>query len=202
MASERDRIARDLHDLVIQRVFGAGMCLSSMLPAVNTETGTRLHEVVAELDSVISDIPTTIFDLQADPVSSEGVRATVLKLASDAGERLAFHPRVSFEGPIDTMVDPDAAEQLSAVLRESLSNVIRHASASSVAIEVAAGAHLVLVVSDDGTGLESGHAPGFGLHNMASRGLSLGGAFDVRAGAAGGTVVEWRIPLAKTSATP
>ncbi len=202
MASERDRIARDLHDLVIQRVFGAGMCLSSMLPAVNTETGTRLREVVAELDSVISDIPTTIFDLQADPVSSEGVRATVLKLASDAGERLAFHPRVSFEGPIDTMVDPDAAEQLSAVLRESLSNVIRHASASSVAIEVAAGAHLVLVVSDDGTGLESGHAPGFGLHNMASRALSLGGAFDVRAGAAGGTVVEWRIPLAKTSATP
>ena len=198
MANERDRIARDLHDLVIQRVFGAGMRLSSMLPAVAPDTATRLRQVVAELDSVISDIRTTVFDLQAAPVAADGVRARVLGLAADAGERLAFQPRVSFEGPIDTLVDPDTAEQLLAVLRESLSNVVRHAHAASVsvAVSVTAGGELVLVVSDDGTGVEPGHPVGFGLRNMAARATSLGGAFEVRSGDGRGTVAEWRIPLA------
>ena len=128
MAEERDRIARDLHDLVIQRVFGAGMRLSSMLPTAEGATAERLREVVAELDSVISDIRTTIFDLQTEPTVRGGLRASVRQLAADAAERLGFPPRVRFAGPVDTVVDRDAAEQLLAVLRESLSNVIRHAA--------------------------------------------------------------------------
>ena len=132
VAQERDRIARDLHDLVIQRVFGAGMRLSSMLPAAEGQTAERLREVVAELDSVISDIRTTIFDLQTEAAVRGGLRTSVRHLATDAGERLGFEPRVRFAGPVDTVVDREVEEQMLAVLRESLSNVIRHAAATSV----------------------------------------------------------------------
>ncbi|HVT42547.1 MAG TPA: ATP-binding protein [Acidimicrobiales bacterium] len=200
MANERTRIARDLHDVVIQRVFGAGMRLSAMLPIVGADAGAGLQAIVAELDSVISDIRTTIFDLQPDSAQSDGVRASVLALAADAGERLGFQPRVQFDGPIDTVVDSDVGEQLLAVLRESLSNVIRHAQATSVAVEVSAASDLVLIVSDDGIGSqrdrpEAEHADGFGLRNMAARASALGGTFDVRRREPRGTCVEWRVPL-------
>ena len=144
MAEERDRIARDLHDLVIQRVFGAGMRLSSMLPAVEGSTAERLREVVHELDSVISDIRTTIFDLQTAGTMRVGLRASVRQLTTDAGERLGFEPRVRFAGPVDSVVDREVGEQLLAVLREALSNVIRHAAATAVEVEVAAGHEVVL----------------------------------------------------------
>jgi signal transduction histidine kinase len=200
MSNERDRIARDLHDLVIQRVFGVGMRLSSLLPAVPDITAERLRDVVAELDSVISDIRTTIFDLQAGHSLGAGLRSGVLQLAADAGERLRFQPRVHFEGPVDTLVDQDAGEQLLAVLRESLSNVIRHARASSVDVTLAAGSELVLVVSDNGVGPGSSGRSGFGLRNMDARAVSLGGSFEVRANEPSGTLVEWRVPLGLAAA--
>jgi len=105
-------------------------------------------------------------------------------------------------GPVDTIVDRDAGEQLLAVLRESLSNVIRHARASSVDVELAAGTELVLVVDDDGIGPAPGRGapPGFGLRNMASRAASLGGSFEVRRRNPRGTRVEWRVPLAPDTA--
>ncbi len=152
MANDRDRIARDLHDLVIQRVFGVGMRLTAMLNSAPDASAERLREIVAELDGVISDIRTTIFDLQTDPSVRSGLRAGVLQLTVDAGERLGFPPRVRFDGPVDTAVDRGAGEQLLTVLRESLSNVIRHAGASAVEVDVSAGADLVLVVADDGIG--------------------------------------------------
>jgi signal transduction histidine kinase len=198
MASERDRIARDLHDLVIQRVFGAGMRLSSLLPAVPAATGDRLRDVVAELDNVIADIRTTIFDLQAQEKAERGLRTGVLQLTADAGDRLGYHPRVHFSGAVDTAVDSDAADQLMAVLRESLSNVIRHANAGSVEVKVAAhDGELVLTVADDGVGPLPGTSPvsGFGLRNMAARAAALGGTCQVRANEPKGTVVEWRVPL-------
>lgn len=200
MSNERDRIARDLHDLVIQRVFGVGMRLSSLLPVVPDVTAERIRDVVAELDSVISDIRTTIFDLQAGQSVSEGLRSSVLQLAADAGERLGFHPRVHFDGPIDTLVDQGVGEQVLAVLRESLSNVIRHAQASSVDVTLAAGTELVLVVSDDGVGPGHSRDAGFGLRNMETRAVSLGGSFDLRALTPRGTLVEWRAPLAVAAA--
>ena len=171
VAEERDRIARDLHDLVIQRVFGAGMRLSSMLAAVEGRTAERLREVVAELDSVISDIRTTIFGLQTERNVRGGLRAGVHQLATDAGERLGFDPRVRFAGPVDTAVDSEVGGQLLAVLRESLSNVIRHAAATSVEVEVTAGDELVLRVSDDGLGASSDWGEGFGLqeHGLPRR---------------------------------
>jgi signal transduction histidine kinase len=194
-AEERDRIARDLHDLVIQRVFGAGMRLSAMLPTAQEPTAERLREVITELDSVISDIRTTIFGLQNDAAVRSGLRTGVRELAADATERLGFPPRVRFSGPVDTVVDRERREQLLAVLRESLSNVIRHAAASTVEIEVTAGHELVLRVSDDGQGASSDWGEGFGLRNMASRAAELGGSFALGINAPRGTVLQWRVPL-------
>ena len=180
---------------MIQRVFGAGMRLSSMLPAAEGQTAERLREVVAELDSVISDIRTTIFDLQTEAAVRGGLRTSVRQLATDAGERLGFEPRVRFAGPVDTVVDREVEEQMLAVLRESLSNVIRHAAATSVEIEVTAGHELVLRVSDDGLGASSDWGEGFGLRNMAARADSLGGSFALGAHSPRGTVLQWRVPL-------
>jgi signal transduction histidine kinase len=198
MANERDRIARDLHDLVIQRVFAVGMHLSSLQPVVSDETGRRLRQVVEELDNVIKDIRTTIFDLRADESADAGLRSGVLRLTAEAGERLAFQPRVHYEGPVDTLVDQEAGEQLLVVLREALSNVIRHAHASAVDVDVLAtpGGDLVLQVFDDGVGPAEGDGAGFGLHNMASRAASLGGTFVIEPRPPRGTKVEWRVPLA------
>jgi signal transduction histidine kinase len=196
-ASDRERIARDLHDLVIQRVFGVGMRLSSMLSSVPADTAHTLHEVVAELDAVISDIRTTIFDLQSPMAGSRGLRSGVLSLANDATDRLGFQTRVQFDGPLDTVVDRERGDQLLAVLREALSNVIRHAHAASVDVDVRAGADLVLRVSDDGNGLSGGPAPrhGKGLRNMAARAEGLGGTCVVGRRQPQGTLVEWRVPL-------
>ena len=204
MANERDRIARDLHDLVIQRVFGVGMRLNSLLPSVPAEVADKLHDVVAELDNVINDIRTTIFDLQASESLADGLRQSVLRLAADAGERLGFQPHVRFHGPVDTVVDRGAGEQMLAVLRESLSNVIRHAGAHAVHIDVVAtaGVDLALAVADDGIGLGPAEArrAGFGLTNMGVRAATLGGECEVRASDGGvGTVVEWRVPLGTAS---
>jgi signal transduction histidine kinase len=198
MANERDRIARDLHDLVIQRVFGAGMRLTSMVPAMPAATGDRLRDVVEELDNVIADIRTTIFDLTAQEVAGQGLRADVLQLTTDAAERLGYRPQVRFVGAVDTIADRERADQFLAVLRESLSNVIRHAAATAVEVTVAADdKELVLVVADNGVGLVPGAPPsgGFGLRNMEARAASLGGTCSVRPNEPQGAVVEWRVPL-------
>jgi signal transduction histidine kinase len=201
MANDRDRIARDLHDLVIQRVFGVGMRLTAMLSAVPDVSAGRLREIVGELDGVIGDIRTTIFDLQMDPSLRGGLRAGVLQLTVDAGERLGFPPRVRFDGPVDTAVDREAGEQLLTVLREALSNVIRHAGATGVEVLVSAWTDLVLVVADDGIGpaaattSESASANRFGLRNMEARASALGGTFELRSDEPHGTLVEWRVPL-------
>jgi signal transduction histidine kinase len=205
-ASDRERIARDLHDLVIQRVFGAGMRLSSLLPSVPDTTAHTLREIVAELDAVISDIRTTIFDLQSPMAASRGLRWAVLSLANDATTRLGFQPRVQFDGPLDTVVDRERGDQLLAVLREALSNVVRHAQASSVGIEVSVGADLGLRVSDDGVGLAQdavsdpgtpspARRSGHGLRNMAARAATLGGSCTIGPRQPRGTLVEWRVPL-------
>jgi signal transduction histidine kinase len=198
MANERDRIARDLHDLVIQRVFGAGMRLSSMVPAMPSATGERLRDVVAELDNVIADIRTTIFDLTAQESAGRGVRTDVLQLTNDAAERLGYRPHVRFNGAVDTFADREVADQFLAVLRESLSNVIRHAAATAVEVTVTAdGKELVLVVADNGVGLDPDAPPpsGFGLRNMGARAATLGGTCSVRPNEPQGTVVEWRVPF-------
>ncbi len=195
---DRDRIATDLNDQVIGRLSALGMRLASLRVLVPGSTAGRLDEVIGELDRVITSIRTTIFDLQHRSTGRPGAAASsfrgqVLALAAEAGGQLGFAPQVGFDGPVDTLVTPDIAGQLLAVLRESLSNVLRHARATAVEVTVMAGAELVLSVTDDGIGPRAAPGAGNGLRNMAIRAQALDGRCDVRSRAPRGTVVEWRI---------
>jgi signal transduction histidine kinase len=200
LVEDRDRIARDLHDTVIQRLFATGLSLQATLPLIAANPAkatTRVEEAVGELDLTVQHIRSAIFGLEASRANSASVRAQILDIAHEAAGPLGFEPRVLFEGPVDTTVADTAASDLLAVVREALSNVARHAQASTVEVSVLADGDLVLRVTDDGVG-PAGVATGtgHGMKNMAERAAAHGGETTVSAGPDGhGTVVEMRFPL-------
>ena len=195
---DRDRIARDLHDLVIQRLFATGMALEGAVRGMQPpEKVERVRQAVDDLDATIKEIRTSIFALQQPaPHAGEGVRQSVLQAVSAARSSLGFEPDVVFHGPVDTLVPAATAEQMLAVLREALSNVARHAAATTASVSIAADPSAVeLVVTDNGKGLpESGRRSG--LANLARRANDLNGEFSAEPGHSGGTRVRWRVPLA------
>ncbi|MDY7088986.1 MAG: GAF domain-containing sensor histidine kinase [Actinomycetota bacterium] len=191
---DRERIARDLHDVVIQRLFATGMHLQGAVhQAGKREVADRINTAVDDLDATIRDIRRSIFELRA-PVGSS-LRTELAETVEAATEALGFRPTVDTAGPIDSAVPDDLKPQLIAVLREALSNVARHAQATSVRVSVgAAGNEVVLRIEDDGTGFDPALARG-GLVNMGERAHDLGGTFDVGPGAGGtGTLLVWRAP--------
>jgi signal transduction histidine kinase len=191
---DRERIARELHDKVIQRLFAAGMTLQTTLPiAARTEVASRITQAVEEIDETIRDIRRTIFALETR--SRRGVRVDIFAHVDAAREVLGFTPELRLEGPIDSAVPETIADHLLATLYEALSNVAQHAGASKVDVAVEAGDELLLEVADDGAGLPDRIEPGQGLRNMERRALELGGNATVRPREGAGTVVEWRVPL-------
>jgi two-component system, NarL family, sensor histidine kinase DevS len=191
---DRERIARELHDKVIQRLFAAGMTLQTTLPiAARTEVASRITQAVEEIDETIRDIRRTIFALETR--SRRGVRVDIFAHVDAAREILGFTPDLRLEGPIDSAVPETTADHLLATLYEALSNVAQHAGASKVDVAVEAGDELLLEVADDGAGLPDRIEPGQGLRNMERRALELGGSATVRPGEGAGTLVEWRVPL-------
>lgn len=192
--AERDRMARDLHDSAIQRLFAAGMSLQGAAAlAGRGEMSARIDVVISELDTSIEEIREAIFTLRRGPRRPASVRAQVLALAAEAERPLGFSPSVSFEGPIDTVPEGIAA-QLVPVLREALSNVARHASASAVEVTLSAGAGLLLRVTDNGCGVPA-VARSSGLRNMRERAQLLGGSLEVAGEPGGGTTIVWQVPL-------
>ena len=199
---DRERMARDLHDVVIQRLFAAGMAAQSLHSRL-TEPGlaARAAAVVDELDRTIREIRTVIFGLET-PIGSRdgGLRGQILAVVEDERPALGLRPEVRFDGPVETAADETAREVL-AILREALSNVARHALATAVEVHVRADDELVLCISDNGVGLRSdpSAAPepgsGNGLRNMSDRARALGGSMTIVAGSRGGTTVECRLPL-------
>jgi signal transduction histidine kinase len=198
VAADRERIARDLHDTVIQRLFAVGLVLQSSLPLVdNAELGQRMETAIADLDDTIRQVRTTIFSLEPPSTAQRGVRARVLEICADAGRSLGFEPEVRFVGPIDRRVSGEMATELIATLREALANVARHARAHQAEVEVSVGDDLRLRVLDDGVGAHGTGPPGGkGLRNMADRAASFGGSFELRVRPGGGTELSWRVPLA------
>lgn len=198
LIEDRNRIARDLHDLVIQRLFATGMLLQSTIRMVddNPEIAVeRIEEAVDALDLTVKEIRTAIFGLEVRRASDSGLRNAILELASEAAGPLGFEPRVVLEGPVDSDVDERIGTELLATLREALSNVARHAGASSVEVEVVVAGDVVVRVVDDGIGPpDDGSRRGNGLRNMTERAALVGGFVRLSDGAPSGTVLEWRAP--------
>lgn len=193
--AQLERVARDLHDTVIQRLFALGMSLQAVYHSDLPEpVGDRIASTVEGLDEVIRDIRATIFSLQSRGGATPSLRADIEALVDDAAERLGFRPSVGFEGAVDTLIDADAAHHVRAVLREALSNIVRHAHAQHVQLVVSANDEIVLTVADDGVGVGDGRPGGQGLRNMAERAQTVGGSFRVTPNQPHGTVLEWKMP--------
>jgi signal transduction histidine kinase len=198
VVEDRERIARDLHDTVIQRLFATGMSLQGtirMIPSDPTSAIERVEGAVDDLDLTVKHIRTAIFGLEGSRVAADGLRHRILALAREAAGPLGFEPSVLLDGPLDTGVDDRVAAELLSTLREALSNVARHARASRADIDVIVEGDVCLRVVDDGVGPPMDEQPrGSGLKNMAARAAKLGGALDLRAGQPSGTVLQWRVP--------
>ncbi|WP_436793460.1 GAF domain-containing protein [Actinospongicola halichondriae] len=201
LSEERERIARDLHDTVIQRLFATGLSLQGTISLVDREPATakeRIETAIDDLDDTVKKIRTSIFALESTRRVREGIRDRVLGLCRDATGPLGFEPQVTFSGPIDAVVDDAASADITATLQESLSNVAQHARATSVHVELRVDdGELTLTVTDDGVGPPSDvEHTGHGLRNMAGRAEDHGGRFHLGPGSGRGTTVVWAIPLA------
>jgi len=194
--ADRDRIARDLHDLVIQRLFATGMQLQSVVPQLEDGTEkSRVRQAVDDLDETIREIRGAIYALGHDDIAgATSLRVRLLEVLDGAEEVLGFAPAVRLSGLLDTRVPAPVAGHLVSVLREALSNTARHAGASRVDIEVEAYDELVLRVVDDGVGLPEGGWRS-GLRNMAERAELLGGGLHAGRAPVSGTELIWRVPL-------
>lgn len=197
LTEDRERIARDLHDTVIQRLFATGLSLQSIAARIEpAEAAERVQVAASDLDDTITQIRTTIFELQT-PHESGGFRSDLLQLARDSERMLKFTPNVNFSGPLDTSVNEEIATTVMAVLREALANTARHARATKVDITATLSAkHLTITVLDDGVGFETAAKhPGNGLRNLARRAQELKGDLNITSTCDGGTILRWRVPV-------
>jgi signal transduction histidine kinase len=196
MLEDRERIAADLHDHVIQRLFASGLTLQGVMTGMAPgRARDRVMGTVEDLDTTIRQIRTSIFHLQQAPSAARaGVRARLLDVATEAGASLGFDPAVRFSGVIDTLPD-GLADDAAAVLREALSNVARHARATSVEVDVTRDDHqLTLAVRDNGTGMADTPRRS-GLANLAQRAERHGGTCTAGTADPKGTLLTWRIPV-------
>ncbi len=194
---DRDRIARDLHDRVIQRIFAVGMTLQGatrlgeLAPVLE-----RVNKSVDDLDATITEIRTAIFELE-DGGGHRGLRLSVLELAGELASMLGSRPDVAFFGPVDAGTSQVVADHLLAVMREGLTNAGKHAQASHFAIAVSVTDFVTLEVIDDGIGMDPARADsgGMGLKNLRSRAKKLGGTLEIQVAEGGGTRLVWSVPI-------
>jgi signal transduction histidine kinase len=196
VVEERDRLAADIHDLVIQRVFGLGLALTAE-QARHPEHAAQLDPLVDETDKVIRDLRTVIFDIRRPAVGGGGFRESVSAVVQDSIRPLGFKPELSFVGPVESAVDEALAQDLLAALQEALSNVARHANADAATVCLSvSGDQIRLEVADTGTTTRpAGSGPGHGLRNLRQRAERRGG--QCRLDVTGtGTLLRWQVPFA------
>lgn len=193
LIEDRARIARDLHDNVIQRLFGTGLGLQALAAKI-PEHATKITAQVGEIDAAIADFRTAIFTLQtSDPGS---LRHRLLDVANELTPLLDSSPRIAFAGPVDLLVTGILADDVVAVVRESLTNVARHARAATTEVSVSATAsHVTIIVDDDGIGMPERPARASGTANLATRARTHGGVCNIEPRSTGGTRVRWHVPL-------
>ena len=194
---DRERIARDLHDTVIQRLFAIGLSLQATLRLVTDRAvSQRLISAVDDLDTTVRDVRSAIFELHTARLPGRSVRQELIQLCAESARALGFEPVVRFDGPIDAAVHDSLADELFAVAREALTNVTKHAQAQFVEVSVAVrDSFLVLRIIDDGIGFPDVVGVGRGVENLRARAARLGGEFSIRRLDHRGTELHWRVPL-------
>ena len=191
---DRDRIGRDLHDLVIQRLFAIGLTLENVARITSRpEVAERLTSAVDDIDATIKEIRRSIFQLGSGRGALVDLRTEIGNVVEEQTVHLGFRPTVLIEGPVDSSVPDEIRPHLLAVLREALSNVARHSGASGVAVTLRVGTDVELRVADDGRGFEPGGRSS-GVRHMAERAEALGGTSTVETRSTGGTLVSWTVP--------
>jgi signal transduction histidine kinase len=191
--SERDRIARDLHDHVIQRLFAVGLSLQGVIPRARVpDVQNRLADTVDELQAVIQEIRSTIFDLHGGTSGSTRLRQRIEEAVGAFGGH-DLRTSVHFVGPL-SVVDPTLADHAEAVVLEAVSNAVRHGGAHSLTVNVRVDDDLTLEVADDGCGIPADVTPS-GLRNLQHRADEVGGRLTIGDSPGGGTTVRWSAPL-------
>jgi two-component system, NarL family, sensor histidine kinase DevS len=199
LLEDRERIGRDLHDTVIQRLFATGLSLQATVRRAEDrpELADRLNRAVDDIDETVREIRSTIFALQSRGEQDRGLRGEVLEVVDELAPLLPSAPRVRFDGAIDALVPDRVGESVVPVVREALTNIAKHARARVVELELAVDVHeLRLRVADDGRGLPDEITAGFGLDNLRRRAEELGGKAVIGPrDDDGGTVVDWAVPI-------
>jgi signal transduction histidine kinase len=197
LLEERDRIARDLHDNVIQGLFATGLSLQGAARLAEIpEVSRRIEAAVDELDRTIRRIRTTIFELHPMPLGGRSLRRELADICAEAARAIGFEPEVVIDGPVDTLAGDRIVEHAAAAVRELLANVARHAAATRVRVDVRGEAgRLTISVTDDGRGIGDVGAGGRGVANLRARAATLGGTFGLASLADGGTQATWSVPV-------
>jgi signal transduction histidine kinase len=193
VAEERERLARDLHDTVIQRLFGVGLGLQMALPQLSDEDARdRVNLALDELNETIHDIRTTIFEIDQDRATEDTLRQRATALTNEVGTRLGVEAHLSMESGLSQQVNEHCAHHTIQALREILSNIVRHSEATRVDVTISGDSEfLVLRVHDNGVGFDKVVGFGRGLRNLATRARDLGGECIVESSAESGTLVTW-----------
>lgn len=197
LAQERERIARDLHDTVLQRLFGLGLELQALGMRADEPIAGRLNSAVDEIDLVIREVRSAVFTLgSAHREGSFGQELGIL--IAQASRLLGFTPHVRLDGPVEVAITPEIRAELVASMREALGNVARHAAATEAHVEVSASDRITMSITDNGRGLVDAERVerGNGLRNLRHRAALLGGTCDVHTRSEGGTELIWTAPLA------
>jgi len=193
-----DRIARDLHDHVIQRLFATGLSVQSMAAVLGEDTlGPKLRRIVVDIDDTIRQVRTSIFELRSSETTRRGLRSAVLDVAGQSAPLLGFSPAVRFSGPTDTIVEDAVVADVEAVVREGITNVAKHARATEVVVQISAsGERLCVDVTDNGRGLGDSTRRS-GLDNLRRRAEDLGGTLTIDQRDEKGTRLRWTIPISR-----
>jgi signal transduction histidine kinase len=199
VVDERERVARDLHDTVIQRLFAVGLSLEDLSQNTADRVMLRKLETAAMgVEDSIRLLRTTIYGLNTFN-NEHGIRAGVLSLLDELNEVVGFEVTATFDGPVDSAIPDEIGDQLPSILREAITNISRHADATAASVALSLdGECLILVVRDNGRGIVDGdvRAGALGLLNMRQRAEGLLGQFSIECPDTGGTVLTWRVPVA------
>ena len=193
--TDRDRIARDLHDLVIQRLFAAGLSVQSLTRFTKDELALeRIRLITGELDEAIRSLRDTIYSLKSSSSETELLSGRIRRVTRSSAKSMPFTPRLTITGPVDA-VTPDKADNVVAVVSEGLSNAIRHSGADSISVSVAViKGHVSVVITDNGSGFTEPEKRN-GLANLEDRARMLDGECTITSQPDAGTSLEWSVPL-------